>query len=65
MNHYDMESSSRLERLAEFKVAYGESLNTVMLCLEQYFPNMLFSDKQQFLYTFPLYVWNLSLYRRQ
>ena len=23
MNHYDMESSSRPERLAEFKVAYG------------------------------------------
>ena len=52
MNHYDMESSSRPERLAEFKVAYGESLRTVRLCLEQYFPDMPFSDKQQFLYTF-------------
>ena len=52
MNHYDMESSSRPERLAEFKVAYGESLRTVMRCLEQYFPNMPVSDKQQFLYTF-------------
>ncbi|MDE6698648.1 MAG: TetR/AcrR family transcriptional regulator, partial [Lachnospiraceae bacterium] len=26
MNHYDMESSCRPERLTEFKVAYGESL---------------------------------------
>lgn len=52
MNHYDMESSSRPERLAEFKVAYGESLHTVMCCLEQYFPDMPVSDKQQFLYTF-------------
>ena len=52
MNHYDMESSSRPERLAEFKVAYGESLRTVMRCLEQYFPDMPVSDKQQFLYTF-------------
>ncbi|MBD5506770.1 MAG: TetR/AcrR family transcriptional regulator [Lachnospiraceae bacterium] len=52
MNHYDMESSSRPERLAEFKVAYGESLRTFMRCLEQYFPDMPVSDKQQFLYTF-------------
>ena len=52
MNHYDMESSSRPERLTEFKVAYGESLNTVMQCLEQYFPDMPVTDKQQFLYTF-------------
>ncbi|MDE5576874.1 MAG: TetR/AcrR family transcriptional regulator [Oscillospiraceae bacterium] len=52
MNHYDMESSSRQERLTEFKVAYGESLNTVMRCLEQYFPDMPVSDKKNFLYTF-------------
>ena len=52
MNHYDMESSSRQERLTEFKVAYGESLNTVMRCLEQYFPDMPIADKKNFLYTF-------------
>ncbi|MDE6708865.1 MAG: TetR family transcriptional regulator [Oscillospiraceae bacterium] len=52
MNHYDMESSSRQERLTEFKVAYGGLLNTVMRCLEQYFPDMPVSDKKNFLYTF-------------
>ena len=52
MNHYDLESSSRPERLAEFKVAYGNSLRTVLNCLEQYFPEMSFEDKQGFLYTF-------------
>ena len=52
MNHYDMESNSRPERLAEFKVAYGNSLRTVMNCLEQYFPEMAAEDKQRFLYTF-------------
>lgn len=52
MNHYDMESSSRPERLAEFKVAYGESLRTVRRCLEQYFPEMPDEEKQNFLYTF-------------
>ena len=52
MNHYDMESSSRPERLAEFKVAYGESLHTVMRCLEKYFPYMSVSEKQDFIYSF-------------
>ncbi len=52
MNHYDMESNSRPERLTEFKVAYGKSLQTVMRCLEQYFPDMPFSEKQDFIYTF-------------
>ncbi len=52
MNHYDMESSSRPERLTEFKVSYGKSLHTVMRCLEQYFPEMSVSDKQDFLFAF-------------
>ena len=52
MNHYDLESSSRLERLTEFKVAYGGSLQAVMRCLEQYFPEMPIAEKQRFLYTF-------------
>lgn len=52
MNHYDMESSSRPEQLAEFKVAYGESLQTVMRCLEKYFPYMSVSEKQDFIYSF-------------
>ena len=52
MNHYDMESSCRRSRLTEFKVAYGESLHTVMRCLERYFPDMPVSEKQDFLYTF-------------
>ncbi len=52
MNHYDLESSSRPERLVEFKVAYGNSLKTVMHCLEKYFPDMPIAEKQRFLYTF-------------
>ena len=52
MNHYDMESSSRPERLTEFKVAYGESLRAMMRCLEQYFPEMPTAEKQNFIYAF-------------
>ena len=52
MNHYDMETGSRPEQLVEFKIAYGNSLKTVMQCLERYFPDMPAAKKQQFLYTF-------------
>ncbi len=52
MNHYDMETESRPEHLAAFKVAYGESIRTVMAALHQYFPDMTVEQKQDFIYTF-------------
>lgn len=52
MNHYDMETGSRPERLAEFKAAYGEALRTVAAGLDKYFPDLSGSEKQDFVYTF-------------
>lgn len=52
MNHYDLESSSRPEKLVEFKLSYGESLRAVARCLEKFFPRMTVSDIQGFLYAF-------------
>lgn len=52
MNHYDMETGSRPEHLTAFKVVYGESIRTVMLSLNKYFPDMSVSEKQNFIYTF-------------
>lgn len=52
MNHYDMESGSGQERLAEFKVTYGETLRTVAQCLRQYFPEMPEKERQNFIYIF-------------
>lgn len=52
MNHYDMETGSCAEHLAEFKVVYGESLRTVMMCLDKYFPDMAALEKQNFIYIF-------------
>ena len=49
MNHYDMEEHSRPERLTEFKVAYGASLDAVRGCLERFFPE---TDVQRFLFVF-------------
>ncbi len=52
MNHYDMETGSRPERLAAFKLVYGESIRTVRSGLDRYFPDMSASEKQDFIYTF-------------
>ena len=52
MNHYDMEENSRLERLVEFKAAYGQSLAEVRSCLDQYAPGMTAQEKQDFIYSF-------------
>ena len=52
MNHYDMETGSRPEHLAAFKVAYGEAIRTVQQGLDQYFPELAAAEKKSFIYTF-------------
>lgn len=52
MNHYDMEENSRIERLIEFKVVYGQSLAEVRNCLDKFFPEMMVQDKQDFIFSF-------------
>lgn len=62
MNHYDMESNSRLENLIEFKKSYGNSLNAVKRCLEKFFPNMTEPDKENFLYAFFPFIYGIYPY---
>lgn len=52
MNHYDMESNSRMENLVEFKIVYGNSLKYVSCCLGKFFPKMSVNDIQNFIYAF-------------
>ena len=49
MNHYDMEEYSRCERLTEFKIAYGASLDAVRACLDKFFPDI---DRERFIFVF-------------
>lgn len=49
MNHYDMEEHSRPERLTEFKIAYGASLDAVRACLCKFFPG---ADCERFIFVF-------------
>lgn len=52
MNLYDMEGSSRIENLVDFKRTYAGALNAVTRCLEKFFPAMTAEDRQAFLYAF-------------
>lgn len=52
MNMYDLEENSRIERLIEFKEAYGNSIEAVKLCLNKFFKEMTEVDTMKFLYSF-------------
>ena len=62
MNLYDMEASSRPERLAEFKVAFGASLDTVARMVEKYAPEMGEAARRQFLYSFFPFIYGIYPY---
>lgn len=52
MNHYDLEENSRMERLVEFKVSYGQALRAVMAMLAKFRPDMDIKKQQEFVYAF-------------
>ena len=62
MNLYDMEANSRMERLVEFKKAYGESSAAVERCLEKFIPELGEKERQTFLYAFLPFVYGLYPY---
>ena len=52
MNMYDLEENSRLERLIEFKRAYGNAVHAIKLCLNKFFKEMSEDKVMDFLYSF-------------
>ena len=62
MNLYDMEANSRMERLVEFKKAYGESSAAVDRCLKKFVPSLTEENRQTFLYAFLPFVYGLYPY---
>ena len=52
MNMYDLEENSRIERLTEFKKAYGNAVHAVRLCLNKFFKDMSEEDTIEFIYSF-------------
>ena len=62
MNHYDMEANSRMERLTEFKRAYGWSLRAVERLLEKFCPEMSGQGRKEFLYAFFPFIYGIYPY---
>ena len=62
MNLYDMEENSRLERLLDFKAAYGESKNALDRCLQKFCPQFDEKTRRSFLYAFLPFVYGLYPY---
>ncbi len=62
MNHYDMEANSRLERLTEFKRAYGSSLKAVDRLLQTFVPDMTDREREDFLYSFFPFIYGIYPY---
>ena len=62
MNLYEMEANSRPERLAEFKVSFGTSLNTVEQMIRKYLPEMDGTERQRFLYAFFPFIYGIYPY---
>ena len=62
MNLYDMEANSRMERLVEFKKAYGRSKDALDRCLQKFVPGLAEQGRQTFLYAFLPFVYGLYPY---
>ena len=62
MNLYDMEENSRLDRLIEFKEAYGGSIKAVTRCLDKFCPSMTAKDKQDFIFAFFPFIYGVYPY---
>ena len=62
MNLYDMEATSRMERLVEFKTAYGRSIEALDRCLRKFAPQLQDTGRQRFLYAFLPFVYGLYPY---
>ena len=62
MNLYEMEANSRPERLPEFKVAFGASMDTVAAMIQKYIPEMDEKARKQFLYAFFPFIYGIYPY---
>lgn len=62
MNHFDMEANSRLERLTEFKAAFGNSMKAVDRLLQKFCPEMRPENRQNFLYAFFPFIYGIYPY---
>ena len=62
MNLYDMEENSRMEALADFKSAYGNSIKAVKKCLDKFSTTMSEEEKNEFIFSFFPFMYGIYPY---
>ena len=62
MNHFDMEANSRMERLTEFKAAFGGSMKAVERLLRKFCPEMRAENRRNFIYAFFPFIYGIYPY---
>ncbi len=60
----DMQANSRLERVVEFKEAYGASMKTVDRLLQKFCLDLSVGERQDFIYSFFPFVYGIYPYAR-
>lgn len=61
-NHYELEENSRTERLAEVQQVTYNAMQTIMLCLDKFFPSMNDTAKQEFQQNFFIFLYGIDSY---
>ena len=62
MNLYDIEENSREERLIDFKMSYGKSIEALRACIGKFIPAMTDDDITGFIYDFYPFMYGLYPY---
>jgi len=62
MNLNDIEENSRLEKLVEFKISYGKSVNMVRKCLNKFCLDMSEDEKDNFIFIFFPFIYGIYPY---
>lgn len=62
LNLKDMEDNSRMERLIDFKRAYGETMTAVRKCLDKFCNDMSEKEKEAFVYSFFPFIYGIYPY---
>ena len=62
MNHFDMEANSRIEVLADFKTAFGNSMKTLDKLLKKFCPDMNKDGRTKFIYALFPFIYGIYPY---
>lgn len=61
-NHYELEENSRTERLAEVQQVTYAAMQTLLICLDKFFPTITDTAKKEFQQSFFIFLYGIDSY---